>query len=188
VTELSRGQITEFLEAWKCDGREGLDALLPVIYQELRRLAQSYLRSERVGHTLQATAIVHEAYIRLVEHRFRNVETKGQFISVAALAMRRVLVDHARKKRAHKRRGAAVSVEEGERVLGRKPDLLELDVLLDELAKRDPRQAKVVELRYFGGLSLEETASVLHLSTATVSREWSVARAWLRRELTRGGG
>jgi RNA polymerase sigma factor (TIGR02999 family) len=180
------GDVTQMLLGWGKGDREALDQLLPVVYKELRRLAQSYLKSERPNHTLQATALVNEAYLRLVDEEHRHVENRSQFFAVAAQAMRRILIDHARRKRSEKRGGgvAPVTLDEGKGAPSEDPvDVLALDLALRELAEVDPRQARVVELRYFGGLSIEETAKVLEISTATVAREWTLARAWLRLQL-----
>jgi RNA polymerase sigma factor (TIGR02999 family) len=183
------GDVTQMLLGWGKGDREALDRLLPVVYKELRRLAQSYLRSERPDHTLQATALVNEAYLRLVDEEHRHVENRSQFFAVAAQAMRRILIDHARRRRSEKRGGGAapVTLDEGKGPTSEGPvDLLALDLALGKLAEMDPRQAKLVELKYFGGLNIEETASALGISTATVAREWTLARAWLRLQL--GGG
>jgi len=176
-----------------------LDDLLPRVYDELRALADAYMRRERAGHTLQPTALVHEAFLRLLRLPPGSVQNRVHFFALAAQAMRRILADHARRHRAAKRGGSAVPVPlelvEGEpdaAALARSapagPEVAadDLDAALENLAKLDPRQARVVELRFFGGLSIEETAEVLGVSPATVKRDWLVARAWLHREL-RGG-
>jgi RNA polymerase sigma factor (TIGR02999 family) len=165
---------------------------MPVVYDELRRQAARYMRREPVGHTLQTTAVVHEAYLRLVEQDSARWQSRTHFFAVAAQLMRRILVDHARGRRAVKRggaegRGAAgrLPLEVAEGVPHEQPavDVLALDEALRRLAELDPKQSRVVELRYFAGLGIEETAEVLGVSPATVKREWSMARAWLRREL-----
>jgi RNA polymerase sigma factor (TIGR02999 family) len=159
---------------------------MPLVYDELRRLAASYLRAERPDHTLQPTALVHEAYLRLVDQTtdWRN---RAHFFGIAAQMMRRILVDHARRRQASKRDPERLRVTAGvaEVAASRNdaPDLLALDSALDALEHLDPRQAKIVELRFFAGLSVEETAEVANVSTATVKREWRTARAWLRREI-----
>ena len=163
-----------------------LERLLPLVYRELRRQAAGYLRKERAGHTLQPTALVHEAYLRLIDQRDVRWENRAHFFGIAAQAMRRILVDHARGRRRVKRGGAdqRVTLTEGALVVEqRSVDVLDLDAALERLAALDPRQARVVELRYFGGLSVEETAEVLDISPATVKREWSMAKAWLSAEL-----
>ena len=181
--------VTELLRAWGGGDQRALDELLPVVYEELRRQAQRYLRRERDGHSLQATALVHEAYIRLVDQRRMQWQGRAQFFGIAAQLMRRVLVDHARARHAEKRGGPNVSLvqplEEATAAAQESDvDLLALDDALTRLAELDPRQAKVVELRYFSGLGIEETAEVLGISPATVKREWAMARAWLKRELS----
>jgi RNA polymerase sigma factor (TIGR02999 family) len=158
----------------------------PLLYGELRRVAHRYLARERPGHTLQATALVHEVYLRLVPQSEVSWEDRGKFVGIAAHVMRQILVEHARSRRRLKRGGEAhhVPLEQDVAVVGADADRWEdLDAALDRLAALDPRQAKVVELRYFGGMTVEEAARVLGVSEKTVKRDWSVARAWLRREL-----
>src|SRR5262249_23962649 len=153
-----------------------------------RRVAGAYLRNERAGHTLQPTALVHEAYVRLAQLRQMEIESRAHLLSLAAQQMRRVLVDHARARGATKRGGDAIRIEfEETSIGGAEPDaeLLALDRALDALATTDARLGRIVEMRYFGGLTIEETASVLGVSHATVEREWAAARAWLRRALRR---
>ncbi len=179
--------VTQLLIDWKNGSREALDALLPLVYDELRRVARGYLRRERPGQTLQGTAVVHEAYLRLVDQARVKWQNRAHFLGVAAQMIRRILVDHVRAKRAAKRGAGAMtlSLDESIEVAGRRDvDLVSLDDALEELARFDPRQARIVELRYFTGLSIEETAEVLGISPATVKREWAVARAWLYRELS----
>ena len=162
---------------------------MPVVYGELRRLAQHYLRRERPDHTLQATALVHEAYQRLVDQRAVTWQNRAHFFGVAAQLMRRILVDHARRHHAAKRGGTALKVSLNDVVLAaeeRAEDLVALDDALNRLAAMDPRQGRVVELRLFGGLTVEETAEVLRISPATVKREWTTAKAWLSREIRQG--
>ena len=164
-----------------------LDRVLPVVYQEMKRLAASYLRGERTGHTLQPTALAHEAYLRLVGQRDFPWQNRAHFLGVAARAMRGILVDHARRRKAQKRGGgqAPITLDASMMVAGGPPvGFDDLDRALDDLARLSERQARVVELRYFGGLSIEETAEVLGIAPATVKRDWSVARAWLYRELS----
>jgi len=162
---------------------------MPVVYGELRRLAQHYLRRERPDHTLRATALVHEAYLRLVDQRAVTWQNRAHFFGVAAQLMRRILVDHARRHHAAKRGGTALKVSLNDVVLAaeeRAEDLVALDDALNRLAAMDPRQGRVVELRLFGGLTVEETAEVLRISPATVKREWTTAKAWLSREIRQG--
>jgi len=183
--------VTQLLHAWGGGDVGALDQVVPLVYAELRRQAERYLRREDPGHTLQTTALVHEAYLRLVDQRSARWESRSQFFGVAAQLMRRILVDHARGHHAAKRGGSAIQVplEEGTAAAQeRDVDLLELDEALTRLAVLDERQAKVVELRYFTGLGIEETAEALAISPATVKREWAMARAWLRRELGGAGG
>ncbi len=186
-------EITSLLEAWGGGDRAALDALLPVVYAELRQQAARALRREKVGHTLQPTALVHEAYLRLVDQHRARWESRSQFFGVAAEVMRRVLVDHARAQQTAKRGGGvgnvtlsdaddvAIDDERGERDV----DILALDEALTRLAAFDPSKARLVELRYFAGLSIPEAATALGVSPATVGREWAVARLWLKRELDR---
>lgn len=165
-----------------------LDELLPLVYDELRRLARVQLGAERAVHTLQPTALVHEAYFRLVGQRNVDWRNRAQFLGIAAEMMRRILINHAQARRAEKRGGGATRVALDETVSffeERDVDLIALDDALGALAAVDPRGARVVELRFFGGLGIEETAEVLGVAPATVKRDWSVAKAWLRRELTR---
>ena len=180
--------VTRLLEDWGKGNREALDELLPLVHAELRKVASRHLAKERPGHTLQPTALVNEAYLRLIGQRDIKWQNRAHFIGVAAQLMRFILVDHHRKKRNAKRGGAAVRItfnEEldvaDERGGG---DFLALDTALAKLAEQDERKAKIAELKYFGGLNTEETAEALSISTATVVREWRLARAWLQRELT----
>ena len=167
---------------------EALANLVPVLYSELRRLASHYLKQERVDHTLQATALVHEAYLRLLNQREVRWENRNQFFGIAAQLMRRILVDYGRSRRAAKRGGSAgkVFLEESLVVCKQSaPDVVALDEALSKLAEVDSQQARIVELRFFGGLSVEQAADVLHISPATLKRNWNVAKAWLARELGR---
>ena len=183
--------ITELLLAWAAGDRDAFDALIPIVYRELRQQAQRALRRESAGHTLQPTALVHEAFLRLVDQRRAQWESRTQFFAVAAQLMRRVLVDHARARRSAKRGGAVHHVtltEGGTAPEGAAPDavdVLALDEALERLTLVDPAKVRLVELRYFAGLSVAETAEALGVSASTVDREWSVARRWLRRELER---
>jgi len=184
--------VTALLLAWNQGDRDALERLMPLVYQELHRIAAAHFRRERPEHTLQATALVHEAYLKLVDQRHARWENRSQFFAVAATLMRRVLVDHARAQAADKRGAGATRLSLGDvaepRAIGGEADVdvLALNEALDKLAALDPRQARVVELRFFGGLDLEETASTTETSLTTVKRDWIMARAWLYREL--GGG
>jgi RNA polymerase sigma factor (TIGR02999 family) len=178
--------ITQLLVNWSEGDQAALDEILPLVYDELRRLARSYLRRERPDHTLQATALVHEAYIRLIDQHSVSWQNRAHFFGIASQMMRRILVNHALSRAAVKRGGLAQKLSLDEAVgLGDQPevDLIALDRALNELEALDSRQSRIVELRYFGGLSIEETAEVLSLSPATVKREWSTARLWLRRQI-----
>ena len=179
--------VTDLLLAWSGGDEKARDELVGAVYAELRRRAGAYLRHERPGHTLQPTALVHEVYLRLVDQRSIRWESRSQFFGLAAQLMRRILVDHARARSAGKRGGGLMPVTFDEEVAGPGAgvDVAALDDALLALAALDARQGRVVELRYFGGLSIEETAEVLGLSPATVKREWTMARAWLHRELAR---
>lgn len=179
--------VTQLLKAWNEGDQTALEKLMPLVLDELRRLAGNYLRRERANHTLQPTALVNEAYLRLVDQKARW-QNRAQFFGVAAQLMRRILVDHARVHQAQKRGGSdqqRLSLADAEGVAD-KPDvdLLALHEALNELAELDPQQARIVELKFFGGLSIEETAEVLGVGHATVERDWKMARAWLRSKLT----
>jgi RNA polymerase sigma-70 factor (ECF subfamily) len=181
-------EVTEALAAWSAGDREALPRVLPQIYDELRALAAQHLRRERPGHTLQPTALVNEAFLRLVAREHVHVEARTQFFALAAQAMRRVLVDHARRRQAGKRGGreAPLPLEEAEDLaVTPAVDLVDLDAALTKLERLDPRQARVVELKFFAGLGIEEIAAAMEVSTSTVRREWRMARAWLRREMER---
>src|SRR5580700_9164364 len=178
-------QVTELLRRWREGDQVAMDALVPLVYDELRRVAHNYLQRERLDHTLQSTAVVHEAYLRLVENavEFQNRE---HFFAVSAQLMRQILVDYARRHRSRKRDGGyKLSLDEALKLPSKDVDLVNLDDALKELARMDARQGRIVELRFFGGLSIEETADVLSLSAATVERSWASARAWLYRQLKR---
>ncbi|HEX5732321.1 MAG TPA: sigma-70 family RNA polymerase sigma factor [Blastocatellia bacterium] len=184
----SQQQITERLIAWGSGETAALDDVMRAVYQELRRMADHYLRLERPDHTLQPTALVHEAYLRLIDQRKVSWQNRAHFFGVAAQMMRRILVDHARTKQRGKRGGAArkLSLDEVMNLSqGRAADLVALDDALKALAEIDPRKSQVVELRFFGGLSVEETAEVLDVSPQTVLRDWKMAKAWLYQEMTR---
>lgn len=178
-------EVSALLRAWTEGDQRALDRLTPIVYDELHRLAHRYLRRERAGHSLQTTALVNEAYVRLVDYKRMQWHDRAHFLAVSAQAMRRILVDHARRRNV--KRGADaehVSLDAEAVVCGdRSHDFVSLDDALTELARRSPRKASVVELRFFGGLSVEETAEVLHVAPITVMREWKSAKAWLYREL-----
>ena len=180
--------ITALLHAWTEGSAEARDQLVPVVYGELRRRAAAYLRRERSGHTLQPTALVHEAYLRLIDQDRAEWHNRAQFFAVASVIMRRILVDRARGRKMAKRSGRWTRVslaEDAARTPSRDVDVLDLDMALDELAAFDHRKARVAELRFFAGLSLDEIALVLDTSVATTMRDWQAARAWLFRRLTR---
>lgn len=178
--------VTEMLLRWNGGDRSALDGLTPILYGELRRLAASYLRSQRPDHTLQPTALVHEAYLKLVDHSKLEWKSRAHFFGMAATVMRHILVDHARAKGAAKRSGGPkVPLDEAIDYAPNRPgELIALDDALKALSEFDPRKARVVELRFFGGLTNEETAEVLEISVPTVVREMRMAQAWLHRELT----
>ena len=181
-------RVTNLLIRWRSGDREALDALLPVVYEELRRLARHYLHLERPGHTLQSTALVHEAYVRLVGQNPPEWKDRAHFFGVAARLMRQILVDHARINRAEKRGGDSLKLTLNEGVIGAKSkdlDLLALDDALNGLAQISPQQSQIIESRFFSGLSIEDTSEVLGISPATVKRSWTAARAWLFREMNR---
>lgn len=182
-----KGDLTRLLIDFGNGDRDSLDALFPVVYDELRRLASSYLRRERSDHTLQPTALVHEAYMKLIDQREVDWENRAQFFGIAAQIMRRILIKHAEKHHAEKRGGNLQKVELDEAIgffEKRNLDLLALDEALTKLAELDERQARIVELHFFGGLKNEEIAEVIGVSLATVKRDRTTAKAWLLRELT----
>ena len=186
------GDVTRLLVAWGQGDRNAADQLVPLIYDELRRLAQRHLAGERSEHTLQPTALVHEAYMRLVDLRRIEWQDRDHFFAMAARAMRRLLVDHARKQRAAKRGGPEEDLPLDQisdfGTPGREPDLVALDDALKSLSAFDPLKAKIVELRFFGGLSIDETAKIVQCSRSTVKRHWQMAKAWLHSELSKGYG
>ncbi len=187
----STGQVTQLLKSWRGGEPGALERLTPLVYSELRRLARRQMARERPDHTLQATALVHEAYVRLVDARKVDWQDRGHFFALSAQMMRRILVDAARARRYQKREGEVhkVPLEEGMMASPQPgPELMALDDALKSLALLDPRKGQVVEMRFFGGLSVEETAEALQISTRTVMREWSLAQAWLFRELSKTSG
>ena len=186
---LKRGRdeadVSSLLRAWSNGDQNALEQLTPIVYAELRRLAAYYMRRERPGHSLQTTALVHEAYTRLVDYKRMQWQDRAHFFAVSAQLMRRILVDHARRH--NLKRGAGVqhvSLDEAADCSGGETDFIALDDAMNSLARIDPRKVQVVEMRFFGGLSVEETAEVLKVSAVTVKREWRAARVWLYRELT----
>jgi len=182
-----RHQITELLAEWRDGNQSALDELYPLVYDELHRLARRYMSRERKDHTLQTTALINEAYVRLVDQKNVNWANRSHFFAISAQIMRRILIDHARRHAYAKRGGGAqqVSLEEVAAVVpGQGRELVRLDEALKSLAERDPRRSQVVELRYFGGLNNEEIAGVLNVSENTVTRDWNMARAWLYQQLT----
>ncbi len=181
-------EITQLLIAWNQGDEAARDELMPLVYDELRRLARGYLRRERPNHTLQPTALVHDAFLRLVDQSQVNWQNRAHFFGAAARLMRQVLINHAEARHAAKRGGSAerVSLNDVDRLtVEQEVDLVALDEALKNLERIDPTQGQIVELRFFGGLTIEEIAEVIGVSPATVKREWSTARAWLRRELSR---
>jgi RNA polymerase sigma factor (TIGR02999 family) len=179
------GDVTRLLQSWSGGDQKALSELVPLVYRELRGLAAAYIRRERRDHTLQPTALVHEAYLRLVDQMHVQSPSRGQFFAIAANLMRQILVNHARHHRAAKRRGdKKVPLEEGAAMVQQRGvDLIALDSALEKLAQLDPRQSQIVELRFFGGLTEEEIADVIGVSAITVKRDWRIARAVLHRQL-----
>jgi RNA polymerase sigma factor (TIGR02999 family) len=182
--------VTGLLLAWRGGDEAALEQLVPLVHEELHRIARGCMRGERAGHSLQATALVNEAYLRLIGAQQVDWQNRVHFLAVSARLMRRILVDFARSKRYQKRGGGAqaVSLDEALVVVEPGKDLVALDDALEALAKMDERKARVVEMRFFGGLTVEETASALGVSPDTVMRDWRIAKAWLLRELRSGGG
>jgi RNA polymerase sigma factor (TIGR02999 family) len=180
--------VAQLLQDWRGGDDQALNKLMPMVYDELRRIASAYLRRERQGHTLQTAALVNEAYLRLVDQTHADWKNRAQFFGVAAQIMRRILVDYAREHHAAKRGSGEtrLALDEAINVAGKQDvDVIALDDALQELARFDPRQSRIVELRYFGGLEIDETAEALGVSPATVKREWISARAWLFNQLSR---
>jgi len=189
MPENPRGDVTQLLAQWSGGDRAALDQLVPAVYAELRRMAARYLRQERPQHTLQPTALVNEAFVKLIDQREVRWQNRAHFFGVAAQLMRRILVDHARERAAAKRGGGLHQVPlDDSLALGasNQVDILAIDGALHRLGAIDPDQVRLVELRFFGGLTIEETAEVLGWSTGTVKREWNVAKAWLQRDLSGG--
>jgi len=181
-------EITQQLIAWSNGDAAALERLIPAVYQELRRMAEHYFRRERAGHTLQPTALVHEAYLKLIDQRGVEWQNRAHFFAVAAQIMRRILVDHARAKHREKRGGHGLTLSLNEAAgytLDRAAELVALDDALQILKDQDARKCRVVEMRYFGGLTVEETAHVLDIAPNTVMRDWNLAKAWLYQQLNR---
>ena len=190
MTASSLNEMTQWLLRWGDGDQAALDQLMPIVYDELRRLAHSHLRRERPGHTLQTTALVNEAYLRLIDQRSVRWQNRAHFFGIASQLMRRILVDHARARHVAKRGGGARHVPLDEAVVvsaQRAAEVLALDEALTALATVDQRKSRVVEMRFFGGLSIEETAEVLAVSPGTVMRDWTLAKAWLHREINQAG-
>jgi len=181
-------EVTQLLIAWSNGDQEALEKLVPLVYDELRRIARRYMKREHAGHTLQTTALVNEAYLRLIEQKGMKWQNRAHFFAISAQLMRRILVSMARARHANKRGGEVRQVSLDEALViseERAEELVALDEAMNELAVLDPRRSRVVELRYFGGLSVEETAEVLNISPETVMRDWKKAKAWLYTELNR---
>jgi RNA polymerase sigma factor (TIGR02999 family) len=188
MSDLRSQPVSALLSKWRSGDQEAFQVLLSLVYQELRRIAQYHLKQERPDHTLQSTALVHEAYLRLMKQDPAEFANRAHFMAVASRLMRQILVDHARGHRAAKR-GGGLKLELTDAMSVQKPqnvDLIALDDALNGLARLDSQQSRIVELRFFGGLSIEETAEIIGISRTTVKREWATARAWLRRELAKG--
>ena len=186
----SPNEVTQLLVAWGNGDQEARDQLMPLVYAELHRLAHRHIKRERPGHTLQTSALVNEAFVRLVDQREVQWQSRGHFFSIAAQMMRRILVDYARKRRFAKRGGNQLQVTLNEDIVAakqRSADVILLDDALKQLAEVDERKSKVVELKFFGGLSIEETAETLGVSPGTVMRDWTLAKAWLRRAMSKNG-
>ena len=189
IPSSSQPEVTQLLADWSGGDEKALERLIPLVEPELHRLAHHYMSREAVGHTLQTTALLNEAYLQLVDDPQRRWQNRTHFVAAAAQLMRRIMVDHARERRAQKRGGGAFKVALDDVALvteKRSDELLALDEALKKLADQDSRKSQIVELRYFGGLTVEETAEFLQLSQRMVEREWMVARAWLYRELSKG--
>ena len=187
-TGSAAGDVSALLRAWSAGDRGAFEQMTPIVYEELHRLARRYMRRERPGHSLQATALVNEAYVRLVDYKRMQWQDRAHFFAVSAQLMRRILVEHARRRNLKRGGGVAHITLDDAVVVSRNPgaDLVALDDAMNALARFDPRKAQVVEMRYFGGLSLEESAEVLQVSSMTVRRDLRTAKAWLYRELTGG--
>ena len=189
MTRPAPEEVSQLLQDWSNGDQAALDKVMPIVYQELHRLAHHYMRKERAGHTLQTTALVNEAYLRLADYKKMRWQSRSHFFAVAAQVMRRILVEQARSKNFVKRGGGAQRISLDETAIvsaGRSAEVIAVDEALTELESWDPRKGKIVELRFFGGLSIEETAEVLRVSPTTVQREWRSAKAWLHRAIGEG--
>lgn len=190
MTRPAPEEVSQLLKEWSNGDQAALDRVVPIVYQELRRLAHHYMRRERPGHTLQTTALVNEAYMRLADYKKMRWQSRAHFFAVAAQVMRRILVEQARSKNFAKRGGGAEKISLDETAVvsaGRSAEVIAVDDALTELESWDPRKARIVELRFFGGLSIEETAEVMKISPTTVQREWRSAKAWLYKAISEGG-
>jgi RNA polymerase sigma factor (TIGR02999 family) len=187
VSKSSAKPVSTLLGKWKSGDDEALRALMPLVYDELRRIAHRRFRAERPGHTWRSTELVHEAFLRLVDQRPSELENRVQFFAVAARLMREILVDYARRRGAAKRGyGCKITLDQAVGIPQKRDlEVLALDDALQELSRFDPQQARIIELRFFGGLSIDETSQILNISPATVKRDWATARAWLHREMSR---
>jgi RNA polymerase sigma factor (TIGR02999 family) len=188
MQEPPEADVTELLVEWSNGNSDALEKLTPLVYNDLRRLAKSHMRAERSSHTLQCTALVHEAYLRLVDQRSTRWQNRAHFFGISAQLIRRILVDYARAQNSGKRGGLSPKISIENAVVAakeREVDVVALDNALQTLAEMDPQQARIVELRYFAGMTIEETAEVMRISPATVKRDWVVAKAWLRREISK---
>lgn len=189
MTTPAPDEVNQLLRGWSDGDRGALDKLIPVVYQELRRLAHYYMLKERAGHSFQTTALVNEAYLRLVDYRRINLQSRAHFCAIAAQVMRRILVEHARARKFAKRGGGALQVSFDEATVvsaERSAEVIAVDEALTDLESWDPRKGKIVELRFFGGLNIEETAAALKVSPTTIQREWRSAKAWLYRAIRKG--
>jgi len=189
MTRPAPEEVSQLLQDWSNGDQAALDKVMPVVYQELHRMAHHYMRKERAGHTLQTTALVNEAYLRLADYKKMRWQSRAHFFAVAAQVMRRILVEQARSKKFAKRGGGAQQISLDETALvsaGRSAEVIAVDEALTDLESWDPRKGRIVELRFFGGLSIEETAEVLKVSPTTVQREWRSAKAWLHRAISEG--
>lgn len=187
MSALEPEPVKELLARWRAGDQESLRSLVPLVYNELRRLAHYHLRKERPNHTLQTTALVHEAYLCLMKQQVADLEDRAHFIAVCVNLMREILIQYARRRKAAKRDGGYKLTLDGAVAFGenRSVDLVALDDALNQLAELDPQQSRIVELRFFGGLSIEETAAVLGISPATVKRDWATAKVWLHHEISK---
>ena len=188
LSPLEPNTVTKLLAEWHAGDDEALRAIIPLVYDELRRVAHHYLQKERPDHTLQSTALVHEAYLRLEKHSAGQFQNREHFLAICAQLMRQILVEHARSRRAAKRDGGfRLTLDDAIEFKARHVDLVALDDALNQLAKLDEQQSRIVELRFFGGLSIEETSRAMNLSPTTVKRHWATARLWLHHQMSKAG-